>query len=441
MTTDEDLKQAEALVKILKKKKKAENAKPTLTTVQKEKMQAGVVFGWSATKIAQEALNKGSGRDVKLVRETLNSLGYKYVNGKFVGKKVRLRVLPDKETKKDKLPSKSVGQQISEHRARYQESETITIKKFSKKKGKRKGTYRKVKRTRQQLIKEGHKMDGSTCALCHKNPCPYWSRFKSQKKTTVKKFFTVLKQCKRKQDRPNDVNRYGLKEGHRYDLAYCKKRAENIHKHHKEGQNVDGTPMASQEKHDNWEQYHWYPCPYCFPTEALEYILSPEDREALETGIARNSYSIKWQVESGFTQRVFVWRFKGGLFIDKTFYDLAKDFMHSKGKRDAEWNKKQKGRYAKKNRATGIIKEQVTEIEKKEVKPKDDGIIIEDNEHPEGISLSQQEEEEKAKGKQEVKDSLDNAGRKTKKLVTLAKRKFSPEQLEQMAEDMRNEQE
>ena len=118
MTTDEDLKQAEALVKILKQKKKAENAKPTLTTVQKDKMEAGVVFGWSATKIAQEALNKGSGRDVKLVRETLNSLGYKYVNGKFVGKKVRLRVLPDKETKKDKLPSKSVGQQISEHRAR-----------------------------------------------------------------------------------------------------------------------------------------------------------------------------------------------------------------------------------------------------------------------------------------------------------------------------------
>ena len=78
---DEDLKQAEALVKILKQKKKAENAKPTLTTVQKEKMQAGVVFGWSATKIAQESLDKKagvrpSGRDVKLVRETLNSLGY-----------------------------------------------------------------------------------------------------------------------------------------------------------------------------------------------------------------------------------------------------------------------------------------------------------------------------------------------------------------------------
>ena len=425
------LKQAEALVKALKQKKKAENAKPTLTTVQKEKMQAGVVFGWSATKIAQEALNKGSGRDVKLVRETLNSLGYKYVNGKFVGKKVRLRVLPDKETKKDKLPSiESITP-----------TETITVKKFIKKKGKRKGTYRKVKRTRQQLIKEGHNMYGSTCALCHNNPCPFWSRFKSQKKTTVKEVFTVLKQGKRKQDRPIDVNRFGYKEGHRYNLAYCEKRAENIHKHHKEGQNVDGTPMASKEKHDNWEQYHWYPCPYCFKQEALEYTLSPEDREALEKGIARNSYSVKWQVDSGFTQRVFVWRFKGGLFIDKTFYDLAKDFMHSKGKRDAEWNKKQKGRYAKKNRATGIIKEQVTEIEKNEVKPKDDGIIIEDIEHPEGISLSQQEEEEKAKGKQEVKDSLDNAGRKTKKLVTLAKRKFSPEQLIQMAEDMRNEQE
>ena len=38
MTTAEDLSQAKELVRQLEKKKKAENAKSTLTTVQKEKM-------------------------------------------------------------------------------------------------------------------------------------------------------------------------------------------------------------------------------------------------------------------------------------------------------------------------------------------------------------------------------------------------------------------
>ena len=232
MTTDEDLKQPLALVKALKQKKKAEDAKPTLTTVQKEKMQAGVVFGWSATKIAQEALGKKSGRDVKLVRKTLNSIGYKYVNGKFVGKKVRLRVLPDKETKKDKIQSLHTHylESVSSPTLVDKESETIIVKKFSKKKGK-KGKYRNVKRTRSQLEREGHSVRSGdrSCPICHDRPCPYYYRFKSQKKTTVEEqVFTTLKQGKRIKDRPSDVNRFGYKEGHRYDLAYCKTRAEKI---------------------------------------------------------------------------------------------------------------------------------------------------------------------------------------------------------------------
>ena len=448
MTTDEDLKQALALVKALKQKKKAEDAKPTLTTVQKEKMQAGVVFGWSATKIAQEALGKKSGRDVKLVRKTLNSIGYKYVNGKFVGKKVRLRVLPDKETKKDKIQSLHTHylESVSSPTLVDKESETIIVKKFSKKKGK-KGKYRNVKRTRSQLEREGHSVRSGdrSCPICHDRPCPYYYRFKSQKKTTVEEqVFTTLKQGKRIKDRPSDVNRFGYKEGHRYDLAYCKTRAEKIRQHHEKGQNIDGKPMAHPEKHDNWEQYGWYPCAYCYPQEALEFKLSPQAKEELEASILRSSYGNIGYHFDGFSIRAFVFRWKGGKFIDKTLYDLAKNFMHSKGKRDAEWNKKQQGKkpYNAGKQATDILKEKETEIikEKEKQEDEDDGtIIIEDNEHPEGITLAQ-EKEEQAKKKQDVKDSLDNAGRKTKKLVVLAKKKFSPEQLMQIAEDLRNEQ-
>ena len=441
MTTDEDIKQALALVKALKQKKKAEDAKPTLTTAQKEKMQAGVVFGWSATKIAQESLDKKagvrpSGRDVKLVRETLNSLGYKYINGKFVGKKVRLRVLPDKETKRDKLPS--IESLIPE---------TITVKKFSKKKGK-KGKYRKVKRTKTQLEREGHNMNGKSCAICHDNPCPYYSRFKSQKKTTTKE--TVIyeqppdgtpKQGKRIKERDPDLNRFGLEEGYDYDLKYCQERCANIKKHHDDGLNMDGTPMAHRKKHDEWWNYNWYPCAYCYPEEALKVKLLPEERDELEAKIIKNSYGNKGYHFDGFSIRAFVYRWKStGKFIDKTVYDLAKNFFHFKGKISANQRRKEQGKRPYVKPATEIIKKQIVKKEEDEMEVETDvGIIIENNEHPEGITLSQQADEEKAKGKQEVKDSLDNAGRKTKKLVVLAKRKFSPEQLIQMAEDLRNE--